>query len=134
MRRVAGLVFAAAILAGCTTPPPSPPAPEPSRSVPVPSDGVTLAQLGFRNGPGDLVLPAGLVIRERMDLSTNVTLTITSPSGSELAAWLRTSLPAAGFEITADGQDSLLFRRGAWQGAFTVTGDLSALSLRSDRE
>ena len=129
-----GLVFAVAILTGCTTPPPSPPAPEPSRSVQVPSDGVTLAQLGFRNGPGDLVLPAGLVIRDRVDLSTNVTLTIASPPGAEVAAWLRTNLPAAGFEITADGQDSLLFQRGAWQGAFTVTGDLSALSLRSDRE
>jgi lipoprotein len=133
VRRLAGLLAVIA-LAGCTTPPPELPGPEPRVSVSVPSDGVTLAQLGFRNGPSALVLPAGMVIRDRVDLGTNVTMTITSPPGERIAAWLRQNLPAAGFEITADGQDSLLFHRGPWQGAFTVSGDLSALSLRTDRE
>ena len=74
------------------------------------------------------------MIRDRVDLESNITLTITSPARAELAAWLRRNLPAAGFEITADGQDSLLFKRGQWQGAFTVAGELSALTLRTDRE
>ena len=134
MRRTATGVLAFLALASCTTPPPQPATPEVTWSASAPADGATLAQLGFSNGPTDLWLPSGVVIRDRIDLESNVTVTITSPGGAELAAWLRRNLPAAGFEITADGQDSLLFRRGQWQGAFTVTAELSALSLRTDRE
>ena len=36
--------------------------------------------------------------------------------------------------LPADGADSLLFSKEPWQGAFTVTGEYSALSLRTDRE
>ena len=134
MRRTAAGVLAFLALTGCTTPPPQPATPEVTWSVSAPADGATLAQLGFGNGPTDFWLPSGVVIRDRIDLESNVTVTITSPGGAELAAWLRRNLPAAGFEITADGQDSLLFRRAQWQGAFTVTAELSALSLRTDRE
>ena len=134
MRRTAAGVLAFLALAGCTPPPPQPATPEVTWSASAPADGATLAQLGFGNGPTDFWLPSGVVIRDRIDLESNVTVTITSPGGAELAAWLRRNLPAAGFEITADGQDSLLFRRGQWQGAFTVTEGLSGLSLRTDRE
>ena len=134
MRRTAAGVLAFLALAGCTTPPPQPATPEVTWSASAPADGATLTQLGFSNGPTDFWLPSGVVIRDRIDRESNVTVTITSPGGGELAAWLRRNLPAAGFEITADGQDSLLFRRGQWQGAFTVTAELSALSLRTDRE
>ena len=134
MRRTTAGLLVFLALTGCTTPPPQPATPEVTWTVSAPADGVTLARLGFRNGPADFWLPPGLVIRDRVDLDANVTLTITSPGGAEVAAWLRRNLPAAGFEITADGQDSLLFRRGQWQGAFTVTAELSALSLRTDRE
>ena len=134
MRRTAVGLLLLLALAGCTTPPPQPATPEVTWTASAPADGVTLTRLGFRNGPADFWLPPGLVIRDRVDLEANVTLIITSPGGAELTAWLRRNLPAAGFEITADGQDSLLFRRGQWQGAFTVTEGLSALSLRTDRE
>ena len=132
-RTVVGLLTLLA-LTGCTTPPPQTPTPEVTWSATAPTDGVTLTQLGFHNGPAEFWLPSGMVLRERIDLESNVTLIITSPTKVELVSWLRRNLPAAGFEITADGQDSLLFRRGQWQGAFTVTGELSALSLRTDRE
>ena len=134
MRRTAAGLLALLALAGCTTPPPQPATPEVTWTADAPTDGVTLTQPGVRNGPAEFWLPSGLVIRDRIDLESNITVTITSPGGAELAAWLRRNLPAAGFEITADGQDSLLFRRGQWQGAFTVTAELSALSLRTDRE
>ena len=134
MRRTAAGVLAFLALAGCTTPPPQPATPEVTWTASAPADGVTLTQLGFRNGPAEFWLPSGVVIRDRVDLEANITVTITSPGGAELAAWLRRNLPVAGFEITADGQDSLLFRRGQWQGAFTLTAALSALSLRTDRE
>ena len=134
MRRAAAGLLVLLALSGCTTPPPQPATPEVTWTASAPADGVTLARLGFRNGPAEFWLPSGVVIRDRVDLEANITVTITSPGGAELAAWLRRNLPAAGFEITADGQDSLLFRRGQWQGAFTLTAALSALSLRTDRE
>jgi len=134
MRRAAAGLLVLLALSGCTPPPPQPATPEVTWTASAPADGVTLTQLGFRNGPAEFWLPSGVVIRDRVDLEANITVTITSPGGAELAAWLRRNLPAAGFEITADGQDSLLFRRGQWQGAFTLTAALSALSLRTDRE
>ena len=134
MRRAAAGLLVLLARSGCTTPPPQPATPEVTWTASAPADGVTLTQLGFRNGPAEFWLPSGVVIRDRVDLEANITVTITSPGGAELAAWLRRNLPAAGFEITADGQDSLLFRRGQWQGAFTLTAALSALSLRTDRE
>lgn len=138
MRRgLAGAVVALMLMGaeGCTTPPPTGPTPEPPRNgISAPANARTLAELGLKHGPSQLWLPADVTIRDVVDLETNVTLTFTAPSGEELAEWLRTNLPAAGFQITADGQDSLLFDRGQWQGAFTVTGDLSAISLRTDRE
>lgn len=134
MRRAAAGLLVLLALSGCTTPPPQPATPEVTWTASAPADGVTLTQLGFRNGPAEFWLPSGVVIRDRVDLEANITVTITSPGGAELAAWLRRNLPAAGFEITADGQDSLLFQRGQWQGAFTLTAALSALSLRTDRE
>ena len=134
MRRAAAGLLVLLALSGCTTPPPQPATPEVTWTASAPADGVTLTQLGFRNGPAEFWLPSGVVIRDRVDLEANITVTITSPGGAELAAWLRRNLPAAGFDNTADGQDSLLFRRGQWQGAFTLTAALSALSLRTDRE
>ena len=134
MRRAAAGLLVLLALSGCTTPPPQPATPEVTWTASAPADGVTLTQLGFRNGPAEFWLPSGVVIRDRVDLEANITVTITSPGGAELAAWLRRNLPAAGFEIKADGQDSVLFRRGQWQGAFTLTAALSALSLRTDRE
>ena len=134
MRRTAAWLLLVSAFSGCTTPPPQATTPEVTWTAVAPSDGATLTQLGFRNGPTDFWLPEGLVIRDRVDLESNITLTITSPARAELAAWRRRNLPAAGFEITADGQDSLLFKRGQWQGAFTVAGELSALTLRTDRE
>ena len=38
-----------------------------------------MTQLGFRNGPTDFWLPEGLVIRDRVDLESNITLTAISP-------------------------------------------------------
>jgi len=134
MRRAAAGLLVLLALSGCTTPPPQPATPEVTWTASAPADGVTLTQLGFRNGPAEFWLPSGVVIRDRVDLEANITVTITSPGGAELAAWESGPRPPAGGEAAAGGQDSLLFRRGQWQGAFTLTAALSALSLRTDRE
>lgn len=97
-----------------------------------PAEGVRLVDLGFRNAPADFYVPASVVITERVDQSNNIVAVFSSPSGAELAAYLRANLPEQGWTITADGYDSLLFERGQLGGAFTVTGDVSALTIRSD--
>lgn len=137
MSRAAAGLLLVAVLAGCSALPGdggATPSPVGSASVSAPADALSLRDLGFSNGPGDIWLPQQVVVVERVDLENNVTLVISEPSGAELAQWLRVHLLASGYEITADGQDSLLFSKESWQGAFTVTGGHSALSLRTDRE
>ena len=109
------------------------PATAPSAAVSVPADAVTLRDLGLTNAPEGVSLPKGAVVSDMINMGNNVTAVVVSPSGAEVAEHLRTALPAAGFTITADGADSLLFEGGAWQGAFTVNGEVAALSLRTDR-
>lgn len=139
MVRRLGAALLVAVLAGCASAS-QPPGPGPTAShsaseqATPPTSGAGLRDLGFQHGPEDLWLPKDLEIVERIDVANNVTLVIANPPGAQVAVWLREELPRAGFRITADAADSLLFRRGEWQGAFTVTGDHCALSLRTDRE
>ena len=137
MARLLACTLAVGVLIGCGAAPQGlkpAPTPSPTAEPTRPGGGVSLAELGFRNGPADIWLPEQVLIVERVDLANNVTVVMASPSGEELARWLREELPGAGYEITADGADSLLFSKEPWQGAFTVTGEYSALSLRTDRE
>lgn len=94
---------------------------------------MTLTSLGFANAPAGISLPVGATISERTDSANNVTVVLTAPSGLEVLAHLRATLPSAGFDITADAGNSLLFTDGTWDGAFTISGALSALTLRTDR-
>ncbi|NNG20214.1 hypothetical protein HJ590_11655 [Naumannella sp. ID2617S] len=127
------LPAAALLLAGCAAGQgvrPQPPAPT---SVSVPAGGVSLAQLGFQNGPAAAVtLPRGARIDQRVDQPNVLTATFTSPAPAELAGWLRGHLGEGGFRIIADRGDSLVFVGSGWSGAFTATDALSALTLRKD--
>ncbi|WGT46478.1 hypothetical protein [Tessaracoccus lacteus] len=129
-------------LAGCsasdpgatnTTPPVTTPAPAASPSATTPPAGVSLTSLGFTHAPAGLSLPVGATLTERTDAANNITAVLSAPSGLDVLAHLRATLPAAGFAITADEGNSLLFTDGTWDGAFTVSGALSALTLRTDR-
>jgi len=94
---------------------------------------VSLTSLGFTHAPAGLSLPVGATLTERTDAANNITAVLSAPSGLDVLAHLRATLPAAGFQITADEGNSLLFTDGTWDGAFTVSGALSALTLRTDR-
>lgn len=135
MKRLVAAVAVVMLLAGCSAAPIEP-APEVKQTwdVEVPDDGVTLAELGFQNAPEGVSVPRGTTITEKIDQGNNVTVVFTAPTGAELAGYLRRTLPAAGFEITEDGNNSLLFTRAPWQGAFTTSDGYSALSFRTDRE
>jgi len=99
----------------------------------VPSDGVTLAALGYLNGPAQqFSLPHTAAITAKVDQPNNVAMVLSSPPPSEIAAYLRRSLPAAGFTITADDQaaTTMTFSGNGWVGSFTSNDRVSAVLLR----
>lgn len=130
------LVIAASLLAfgGCAATPPVTPRPTASpAAVPVPDGGVSLAQLGFKNPPATSIsVPSSALVTSRVDQENVLTATFIQPSAADLAGWLRTHLPEAGFRITADRGDSLVFTGPGWNGAFTAQGGVSALTVRRD--
>lgn len=134
--RIALAVVALFTLGGCSAAPPPAGAPNqpPAAAVSTaPAGGVLLADLGFDNAPTGFSLPRGVVIEQRIDAGNNVTVVLTHPAGDAVADYLRSHLGGMGFTVTADANGSLLFESATHDGAFTVTGDLSALSLRTDR-
>lgn len=133
IRRVLALSCCLAVL-GCGAAAPEAAEPSPSQpvAVSVPADGVSLSSLGYSFAPEGFSVPASARIGERVDQENTVVAVFTAPGGADIAAYLRENLPGQGWSITADGQNSLLFERGEEHGAFTVTGDLAALSIRWD--
>lgn len=127
-----GVVLALGALAGCSAAAP-PSRPAPSSAQPAPSFGpdvVTLAELGFRNGPVDRVpLPAGVRLAERIDQPNVVTIVITAPPGEEFIAFLADRLPEAGFEVRAASASGIVFSGFGWDGGATA-GEATALTLR----
>lgn len=135
MQRISLALVALLAVAGCSSAPMPTPAPTMTVSAPAeaPADGVLLSDLGFVNAPEGFSIPRGADIEQEVDSANNVTVVLAAPAGDEVADYLRRNLPAMGFTITADANGSLLFESALHDGAFTVTGELSALSLRTDR-
>lgn len=135
IRRALAALACCAVL-GCSAAPtlPVPPTVAPTAATTVPADGVLLASLGFQHAPAGFSVPAAATVVERVDQTNTVVAILTAPSGLEIAAYLRRTLPEAGWAITADGNNSLLFERGSLRGAFTVNGPQSALAIRGDRQ
>ena len=115
------------------------PSPTPSASVTasprIPADGLTLAALGYRNGPVAAVsLPRTVVVTARVDQENNVAAALSQPAAADVAAYLRRALPLAGFTITDDNQNAmqpaLTFRGLGWHGSFTGDDRASAVLLR----
>ncbi|NYE73819.1 hypothetical protein [Microlunatus parietis] len=125
------------MLAGCsaapngTRPTGGSSTPAPTSSAAIPADGVSLAELGFQNGPSDRVsLPRDVSFVTSADQPNAVTLVIDRPSGAAVATYLRRSLPPAGFTIDSDLGTTLTFSGFGWAGSFTGSADSSALVLR----
>jgi hypothetical protein len=136
--RRSAVCVAALLLAGCgaanpqveQTPMPavSPATGSPSSTPPA---GVTLRDLGVEHGPAQLILPGGLEIDYQVDNPNNVTLVLDVSQGRSTYDFLRRSLRAGGFRITADGQQSLTFTGHGWDGAYTVSESVAGLTLRT---
>jgi hypothetical protein len=144
---VGATVLVLALLAGCGSgedPPvpegtatPGPTAstsPAPSATpAATPADGVTLASLGFLNGPvRQLTLPRTALLSAAVDQTNNVTAVLAQPPPPDVADYLRRTLPATGFTITADDPDgsALTFTGHGWTGSFTASDTTSAVLLR----
>lgn len=141
-------------LSGCSGTPVSPassPSPAPSGpttagggQASIPSDGVTLATLGFTHGPlQTFSIPRPAYVTATSDQASLVTLVIAAPSPSAVYVFLTSALPAAGFTISAQrangaspGSDSstatpaMSFTGHGWSGNFTGDGSTSAVTLR----
>lgn len=75
-------------------------------------------------------VPEGASVAQRIDQPNVVTLVFSAPRGAELAAFYRQTLPAGGWVVTADANDSLVFQAPGWEGAFTASTQVSGLTLR----
>jgi hypothetical protein len=134
----AATALVACLLMGCSAASssdssPAPPSVAAARPPSIPSDGVTLAALGFLNGPVDqFSLPRTAIIATRVDQPNNVAVVVPSPRHAEVAAYLRGALPAAGFTITADkpATKTMTFAGNGWSGSFTGDDQVSAVLLR----
>jgi len=126
------------LLMGCSPTPssdssPAPTAASPTRPPAVPNDGVTLAVLGYLNGPTEqFSLPRTATITAKVDQPNNVVAVVSEPSPADVASYLRRALPEAGFTITADDQaaKTMTFSGSGWNGNFTADGRVSAVLLR----
>jgi hypothetical protein len=99
----------------------------------IPPDGVTLAALGYLNGPiQQFSLPRTAVVTAKVDQPNNVAAVVSSPTPAEMRSYLVRALPAAGFEITADppASNTMTFTGHGWSGSFTGDDRASAVLLR----
>ena len=126
------------LLMGCSAGSSSDSSPAPSVVSPagppsVPADGVTLAALDYLNGPIEqFSLPRTAVIAAKVDQPNNVAVVLSSPSPTEVATYMRRTLPAAGFTITAEDSaaKTMTFAGNGWIGSFTGDSRVSAVLLR----
>jgi hypothetical protein len=137
-RLAAATALLGCLLMGCSagSSSDSSPAPQPVSPARPPSvqvDGVTLAALGYLNGPIEqFSLPRTAVITAKVDQPNNVAVVLSSPSPAEVASYLRRALPAAGFTITAEdtAAKTMTFTGNGWTGNFTGNSRASAVLLR----
>jgi hypothetical protein len=133
---VAAAVLVLAVLGGCGSaerPVEPPPTSSPGPAVTVPADGVSLRSLGFLNGPvQQFTLPRTALLSAAVDQPNNVTAVLSQPPPTDVADYLRRTLPATGFTVTADDPDgaALTFVGHGWSGSFTAADATSAILLR----
>lgn len=112
---------------------PAPTASAATASPTIPADGVSLQVLGFLNGPvRQFSLPRSAVLSASVDQANNVTAVLSKPAATEVAAYLRRTLPVTGFTVVEDDPAGLAmtFSGHGWTGSFTGNETTSAVLLR----
>jgi hypothetical protein len=123
-----------ALLAGCSAgapvPEPPPSSASSTTSISTPTNAKPLADFGYQYGPKDFYLPQSVQIAYQVDQENVVTALFAPDFSAELHSFLTENLAAMGYEIIASSPNSLLFQSPEWEGSFTASTDLSALTLR----
>ncbi len=110
--------------------PDQPSGPGSAASASIPAGGIGLRELGFSNGPPAFSLPADVATTLAADTGQQVTVIIAAPPWSQVADYLRRTLPRTGFTITGQGADGLTFTGYGWNGSATTSTDGSAVTLQ----
>jgi len=134
-RAVVALLGVALVAGGCsvasTSSSGSSASSSPSAQKALPSGTITMAGLGWKNGPADrVVLPVAANIDRRVD-QANVITAIGRPASTDaVLQTLTQTLPLYGWTITASGGGSLVFEDARYDGAFTSDPSVWALTIR----
>lgn len=119
------------VLVGCGAAAPEP-TPTPTGSLEPASGVISLAEKGYGQGPAALIpVPDDVAITQYVDQPNVITASFAQPDGAAIAEVLRTNLPGAGWKITADTPEAILFTRPGWDGAFTISENVSAVTVRA---
>lgn len=122
-----GFLLVLLALTGCGA---APSVEQPSPTPSVTASGLSLRESGFSHAPEAFTIPGNVAITRRVDQPNVVTALFSHDDGVAVLAHLTQQLPAMGFTIDRSGGDSLLFSNAGWDGAFTVSPDISGLTLR----
>ncbi len=137
-KSLAALIVAALVaLGGCSASPAgggqSSPVPVPVPATATPAQGRSLAQLGLTEGPSDLIWLPDQVLVTYQAQQPNLLIVSGGIAQADLVEdYLRSTLPALGWRITADAPGGLLFEQGAWHGGFAAGDQDWALTVRDD--
>ncbi len=133
-RAVVALLGVAVLATGCSAAGPTSSSSASSRTSAqkaLPSGTVTMASLGWKNGPADRVLlPMGAAIDRRVDQGNVITAIGKPNSADSVLQTLTETLPSYGWTITASGGGSLVFDDARYDGAFTSDTSVWALTIR----
>jgi hypothetical protein len=101
-------------------------------SVPsAPSGTVSMATLGWKNGPAARVfLPNSATIDRRVDQANVITAIGRPEMAATVLSTLTETLPTYGWTITAGHGGSLVFSDASYDGAFTSDASVWALTIR----
>ena len=135
-RAVIGMIGLALLVGGCAAGV-SQPGPgysssaSPSAVHAAPSGTVTMANLGWKNGPADRIfLPIDATIDRRVDQANVITAIGRPEMAASVLSTLTETLPSYGWTITADAGGSLVFSDATYDGAFTSDSSVWALTIR----
>jgi hypothetical protein len=135
-RAVVALLGVALVAGGCSAAGPtsssgSSASSSPSAQKALPSGTITMAGLGWKNGPADrVVLPVAANIDRRVDQANVITAIGRPASTDSVIQTLTQTLPSYGWTITASGGGSLVFEDSRYDGAFTSDSAVWALTIR----
>lgn len=117
------------MLAGCSAAP-SQASSRPAPATAAPAGGQLLRDRGITNGPAHFALPAGVQALRTIDQPNVVTLVFGVEDGRKVLDYLLLHGAALGMTQLRTGNQSATFEVDGWDGGFTISSEISGLTLR----